>query len=121
MLQLPGGVDGGKPAFFEACALHHNGEDGKAASTTAAASTAGASGRGGLDISNVGFEQLDFSADVDVTVGAEDGGVRGGVSGGQGRPEIGGSPAVVIGKLRRVSNVSYARPFGRALEEMKGR
>lgn len=114
VLHLPGGVDGGRPAFFDACALHN----GK---------TAWAAGRG-LDVASTGFEQLDFSADVDVVLG--DGGsasVREG--GGRGRAgrrgERGGggaaNRAVVIGTLRRVSIPSFAGPFGRALEATRGR
>ena len=127
VLHLPGGVDGGTPAFFEACAL----SNGKAASATV--------GRG-LDVRSAGFEQLDFSADIDVAVGGggtgEDGGGEpGGGRRGGGREGAGGggggsgggggddsaNRAIVIGRLRRVLKPSLAEPFGRALDEAMGR
>lgn len=107
VLQLPGGVGGGTPSCYEACALHAGNATGP--------STAGGSER--LTVSSVGFEQLDFSADVDVTLG----GLRDGEDGGHGKGG-GADRTAVIGRLRRVSGLSAAGgSFGRALVRARGR
>lgn len=112
VLHLPGGVSGGTPNFFEASALCSDGHGTRVV------------GRGGQAASSVaGFEQLDFSADVDVTVeygdvfaGQGEGkGQGGGGGGGSGR----GNKAVVIGRLRRVSSPAFAEPFRRAQESRR--
>ncbi|CAN0286921.1 unnamed protein product, partial [Ectocarpus fasciculatus] len=108
VLQLPGGVGGGTPACYEACAV-------------SAGATPTAAGGGGLRVSSVGFEQLDFSADVDVSVGG--GGREGGAAaaaGGGGASST--NRAVVIARLRRVSSLTTAGgAFGRALARARGR
>ncbi|CAM9275034.1 unnamed protein product [Ectocarpus sp. 6 AP-2014] len=105
VLQLPGGVGGGTPACYEACAI----------SASAATPTAG--GGGGMHVASVGFEQLDFSADVDVSVGG--GGREGGATGGGASSA---NRAVVIARLRRVSSLTAAGgAFGRALARARGR
>lgn len=104
VLQLPGGVGGGTPACYEACAV---------SAAAAPTPTAAGGGVGGMRVSSVGFEQLDFSADVDVSVGG--GGREGGAAGGANR-------AVVIARLRRVSSLTAAGgAFGRALARARGR
>lgn len=126
LLQLPGGIGGGTPTCFEACALHAGGAAARTAATATAA--ASADGSGLLSVSFVGFEQLDFSADVDVVLGGmsekdkEGGRRRGGGGGGDGSGKGGTNRAVVIGRLRRVSNLSAAGgAFGRALARERGR
>lgn len=118
VLCLPGGVGGGTPTCFEACALHAAGAAAaEAAARPAGVDGGGSGGEGLVSVSSVGFEQLDFSADVDVVVG---GNGAEGVSGGN----AGNSPnrVVVIGRLRRVSNLSVAGgAFGRALARERGR
>lgn len=105
--------------FYEACAIHNSGK-----SSTATVKT-NANGATGLDLSSFGFEQLDFSADVDVNVDVEreSGGRR--VAGYNGRPRGGekgrGNGAVVIGRLRRVSNPLFAEPFRSAMGNSQGR
>lgn len=104
VMQLPGGVGGGKPACYEACAV-------------SAAATPTAGGARGIRVSSVGFEQLDFSADVDVSVGGR--GRQGGVAGGGASSA---NRAVVIARLRRVSALTAAGgAFGRALARTRGR
>ena len=124
VLQLPGGVGGGTPACFEACALHAGCAAARSATTAAAADRTGL-----VSVSSAGFEQLDFSADVDVMVRGSDnkeggrrgGGGRDGGSGGGGGGS-GANRAVVIGRLRRVSNLSAAGgAFARALARERGR
>ena len=112
VLQLPGGVGGGTPACYEACAVHSAAAGG---ATPTAAREGG--GEGGMRVSSVGFEQLDFSADVDVMVGGTDGGGRGAAGAG-----ASANRAVVIARLRRVSNLTAAGgAFGRALARARGR
>ncbi|CBN79741.1 expressed unknown protein [Ectocarpus siliculosus] len=105
VLQLPGGVGGGTPGCYEACAV------------SASAATPTAAGGGGMRVASVGFEQLDFSADVDVSVGG--GGREGGATGGGASSA---NRAVVIARLRRVSSLTAAGgAFGRALARARGR
>lgn len=123
VLRIPGGINGGAPAFFEACALPNGDGDGDRSDGDGSDAEAAAAAGRGLHACRVGrFEQLDFAADVDVTVGGREGG-RGG-EGGRRRGGGGGGGAnadraVVIGRLRRVSNPSFAEPFRRAQEGTK--
>ena len=121
VLCLPGGVGGGTPTCFEACALH-------AASPAAPAVTrpVGADGGGLISVSSVGFELLDFSADVDAVVGGSGTEARRPAAAAAAAAGAGGGSvadrAVVIGKLRRVSSLSAAGgAFGRALARERGR
>lgn len=115
LLHLTGGVGGGAPTCFEGCALDPSGGCGSAAAEPAA------DGKGGARVSPFGFELLDFSADVDVTVGGKDAGIGGREDGGGGGSRNANRP-VVIGRLRRVSNLSAAGgAFGRALARARGR
>lgn len=116
VLQLQGGVNGGPPMFYEACAIHNSGKSSTAVN---------ANGETGLDLSSCGFEQLDFSADVDVNVDVEQEGPGRRVAGVNGKPRGGekgrGNGAVVIGRLRRVSNPLFAEPFRNAIGNSQGR
>lgn len=114
VLHVQGGVDGGPAVFFQASAVH-------------AGKTGSSGGRSGLDISSLGFEQLDFTTDIDAAVssqgvGKDGGGMGVGTSGSrdQGRRDQQSRP-VVIGKMRTVSNETFATPFARALEERRRR
>lgn len=109
VLQLLGGVRGGTPIVFEASTTGSDGNSGRAATVSA------------------GFEQLDFSADVDVVVrgnfpgggasrGAEAGGRGGKEEGNGGKSGGSGGRTVVIGRLRRVSNPTFTQPFRSAQE-----
>lgn len=118
VLHLTGGISGGVPAFFEASAVA---TDGSRAVSRGGGARGGGAVRTGLI---PGFEQLDFSASVDVVVG--EGRADAGGDGEAGRRrtrqrarESGSNRTLVIGRLRRVSNPVYAEPFRRAQESLR--
>lgn len=109
VLHLLGGVSGGTPSFFEGSATGPDGHGSRAGAASA------------------GFEQLDFSADVDVVVKEEGMVVEGGRkrrgremsgAGGSSSGSSGGGRTVVIGRLRRVSDPAFAQPFQRAQQQV---
>lgn len=112
VLHVVGGVSGGAPRFFEGSATGSSDGSGSGSKTNSVASA--------------GFEQLDFSADVDVVVAEERDTREGGAKMREGREGkvIGGSGGgrslervVVIGRLRRVSNSAFVEPFRRAQQQ----
>ena len=102
--------------FYEACAIHSRGKSSTAANVNRST---------GLDLSSCGFEQFDFSADVDVHVDGEQEGTGRRVAGGNGKPRGGekgrGNGAVVIGRLRRVSNPLFVEPVRSAIGNSQDR
>ena len=114
VLQLHGGGNGTPPTFYEARATHSDDR-----------SSIALAGAPGWDASSSGFEQLDFSADVDVDVEPWGESRRGVGVGGNGRIRSrrkgNADRVVVIGRLRSVSNPLFAEPFSRALEDVQGR
>lgn len=119
LLHLPGGISGGAPTCFEVSPVANDG--------TRMPGRGGSRRPTGFRVTDVAgaFEQLDFSANVDVAVeGSGGGGAEETVNEGRGRSARGearhggdkGSRALVIGRLRRVSNPVYAEPFRRAQE-----